>query len=392
MNYRRCGSLLLEPREQVHFELARVLQGGDGVVMQIQWFALAPHLDAPVVVNAQEREQLGLLSPTTWLPGPLSAVQQGLFDKGLIVAAASSVDDPGDRDARLRGGHWWTPAALMHRAGRWQGVDSASDMEANRLFTAADLRGQLGAPPPATVPRGKLGEMVTLPEAPAREIRSAARRATCRNFDADRAISADMLSALLAATVMAHGQVHAGQDMTFLKKAVPSGGGLHANEAYLLVQRVEGVGAGLYHYRPLDHALAPLPAREGALGALAGRMLAGQHWFADAAVLVVLAPRYARGFWKYRNHAKAYRALLLDIGHLSQAFYTQATALGLGAFVTSAINEVDIEQALGLDPFEEGPLAICGFGWRGERMRNPELDPNGAVWPAAQAAAGPPPA
>ncbi|REN05223.1 putative peptide maturation dehydrogenase, partial [Mycobacterium tuberculosis] len=107
--------------------------------------------------------------------------------------------------------------------------------------------------------------------------------------------------------------------------------------------------AGLYHYRPLDHALAPLPPAVSDLEVLAGRWLAGQHWFANAAVLVVFAPRYARAFWKYRNHVKAYRALLLDVGHLSQAFYTAATGRGLGAFVTSAINEVDIETSLGLD-------------------------------------------
>ena len=33
-----------------------------------------------------------------------------------------------------------------------------------------------------------------------------------------------------------------------------------------------------------------------------------------------MAPRWRRNFWKYRNHAKAYRALLLDAGHLSQSF------------------------------------------------------------------------
>ncbi|MGO4780980.1 nitroreductase family protein, partial [Lysobacter sp. 2RAB21] len=78
--------------------------------------------------------------------------------------------------------------------------------------------------------------------------------------------------------------------------------------------------------------------------------------------------------------AKAYRALVLDSGHLSQTLYLSATELGLGAFVTSAINEIDIEQAFGLDPLVEGPLAICGFGWRGEHMRTSEFDPTEEVW------------
>ncbi|MBR7508656.1 nitroreductase family protein, partial [Mycobacterium tuberculosis] len=72
-------------------------------------------------------------------------------------------------------------------------------------------------------------------------------------------------------------------------------------------------------------------------------------WFADAAVHLVLVPRYARTYWKYRNHAKAYRALLLDVGHISQALYMAATERGMAAFVTAAINEGDTEVAFGLD-------------------------------------------
>ena len=49
-------------------------------------------------------------------------------------------------------------------------------------------------------------------------------------------------------------------------------------------------------------------------------------------------------------------------------------------FITAAINEVDIEQAFGLDPLEEGPLAVCGFGIRAAQKKEVEFDPLGAVW------------
>lgn len=381
MKYRRCANLLLEPQETVAFNLADVLAGGAGLDVAGYWHALAPHLEAPVCLDAAEVTALGRVSPTVWRSGPLDEVQQRLFDCGLMVGDDDDAQ-AGASDPQWRSGHWWTPAAAMHRLGRWSGVDSASDMEANRLYTASDLREQLGPPPAAVVDRGDPASSLALPRAPAEAVLAEATRTTCRNFEPERAVSADMLSRLLAATVMAHGEVRTADDMQFLKKAVPSGGGLHATEAYLLVQRVEGVAAGLYHYRPLDHALAPLPSPGTPLDALARQLLAGQHWFSTAPVLMVLAPRYPRAFWKYRNHAKAYRALLLDIGHLSQAFYTEATAAGLGAFVTSAINEVDIENAFGLDALSEGPLAICGAGWRGDRMEHPELDPRARVWPA----------
>jgi nitroreductase len=57
----------------------------------------------------------------------------------------------------------------------------------------------------------------------------------------------------------------------------------------------------------------------------------------------------------------------MDAGHLSQTFYLVCTDLGLGAFVTAAINEVDVERALGIDGFGEGAIAILGCGVPGPR-------------------------
>ena len=124
----------------------------------------------------------------------------------------------------------------------------------------------------------------------------------------------------------------------------------------------------------------PLPPPAQPLRDFILKAVAQQHWFADAHVLVVLAPRFDRTFWKYRNHAKAYRVIALEAGHLSQTLYLSATEAGLGAFVTGAVNEVALEQAFGFDPMRTGVVAVCGFGWRSEEMATMELDPAGEVW------------
>ncbi|HEY5972720.1 MAG TPA: putative peptide maturation dehydrogenase, partial [Pseudoxanthomonas sp.] len=147
-----------------------------------------------------------------------------------------------------------------------------------------------------------------------------------------------------------------------------------------IVQNVEGLAPGLYHYHSIAHALEPLSAPDRPLHELAMAAVAEQHWFANAHVMVLLAPRYDRFFWKYRNHAKAHRAITLEAGHLSQTLYLSATEAGLAAYITCAINEVPLEQAFGLDPLSSGALAICGFGWRGEEMVTMELDPAGEIW------------
>lgn len=207
-------------------------------------------------------------------------------------------------------------------------------------------------------------------------------RFTCRNYDAARALPYEDFAATLYRVFGARAAAEIAPGIPLLKRSCPSGGGLHPTEAYLLVQNVEDVTPGLYHYHPIDHALEPLRALDRQLAREhMQRLVAGQQHFFDAHVLVVLASRFHRTFWKYRNHAKAYRAVILDAGHLSQTLYLTATELGLGAFVTAAVNEVDIEHAFGLDPLQEGPLAVCGFGVRAEARQELEFGPLGALWP-----------
>ena len=79
----------------------------------------------------------------------------------------------------------------------------------------------------------------------------------------------------------------------------------------------------MYHYHPLDHALQPLPAM--ALDALARTAVAWQHWFADAPVLVVMAPRYARVYLEVPPPSQGLPGIAAGIGHLSQLLYLCAT-------------------------------------------------------------------
>ena len=71
--------------------------------------------------------------------------------------------------------------------------------------------------------------------------------------------------------------------------------------------------------------------------------------------------RLERHHWKYRRHPKAYKAVLLDSGHLSQTFYLLATEQGLGAYYTAAINDADVGAALSLDPLSHIPIGANGL-------------------------------
>jgi putative peptide maturation dehydrogenase len=389
MQIRRCSILLIEPRERVAFDFDSLLDGGDGLRYAREWIALAPHLGRECSLSAAEVVLLGCVSCEEWTDLDAVAAQdrsvlEGLLSKGLIFGDSSAPSALRDRDAALRATHWHATTAVAHAFGRWQGVTAGEDVRNIGIRSLVDLVERLGAPPAHFHSRAAPEKRIALAAATPTALDDLlSRRATCRNFDPDRAVPWSIFSHLLRRTFGAHGVQNVTPEAAVVKKTSPSAGGLHPTEAYLLIQRVAHVAPGLYHYHAGEHALEPLAALSADEAyALAGSFVAQQDWFARAPVMVLLVPRFARSLWKYRKHAKIHRALILDVGHLAQTLQISATEFGLGAFVTSAINEVDIERALGLEPMQESPLAACGFGWRTNECRRIELDPQHAVWPA----------
>lgn len=387
MNFRRCRTMIVEPLEQAHFDLDALLAGGSGVAFEQSLQVRAAHLPTPRTVDAASCLWLLQCSAEQWQPLPAEphARQRvlALLEQGLLVSDDPAHATDAAAEQQVREGQWWPLSALHYQHSRWDGVDSVGDMQRSQLTTAQDLVRSFG-PPPAEAPPRRPGAW-PLPRCDEDPMQAQLQaRATCRNYDAARAVPLPMLARLLQQVLMAQAQVETEPGVRFLKKNIPSAGSLHPLEAYVVARNVKGLPPGLYHYHATAHELGPIPAPPSDLDSFCQRLLAGQHWFANAPVQLILACRFERTFWKYRGHAKAYRAITLDAGHVSQALYSAATAQGLGAFVTAAINEVEAERALGLQPMAEGVLAVCGFGWRAAEQVTAELDPLGQVWPVTR--------
>ena len=390
MRLRRCAILFTTPKERLEFNLAALASGGTGVNSVIEWVALAPHLDTQLVLDLDEIAVLGAVSPLSWsefdalVANHPREVVEALLASGLLLR--EDAETPQDRrDDALRAMHWRALDAVAHRFSRWHDVNT---VEAQQFFaeeTELSFLERLGPCPPPVLEHGPASAQVPLRRPPATPLDDiCARRVTCRNYDTSRPLAPAEFSAVLFRAFGARAVHDYAPGVKLLKKSAPSAGGLHAVGAYVLARQVEGIEPGLYHYHPVAHALEPLAELSASEAeALAVRFLGGQTYFAEAHAVVALAGRFRRNFWKYRNHAKAYRSVILDAGHLSQTLYLAATELGLGAFITAGVNELDIEQALHLDPMEEGVVAACGFGYRGAERNEVEFDPLNAVWPSA---------
>lgn len=376
-------------------DVGALLRGVARLEMRRELHAISILLGDEVAIEREELDTVLEFPSDEWVevdPSREAAVE-ALARKGLLVVDTDDDEELNElrrRDERLVANQWNVYAAAYHFMTRWRDVDLRAG-----LTEGDDPIGELPPVPAAAIEkfvelRGRppdalheLAQAQRVQELPVLDrdgglYDALARRKTTRGFDREQSIQLDELSTALRYVFGCHGWAPIIGDLYCIKRTSPSGGGLHPTEAYPLVSGVDGVEPGLYHYRGRDHALelvVPLGAEEAST--LASDFMCGQTYFGSAHVSVILTARYYRNFWKYRKHQKAYAALLMDAAHLSQTLYLVAAELGLGAFVTVAINSARIDETLGLDPMSEGALAVCGFGrpTKGRSPFEPEFRP-----------------
>jgi len=187
-------------------------------------------------------------------------------------------------------------------------------------------------------------------------------RKTTRIFDKNEILSFKDFSTILFYTFGVQGINKSYKEVSVLRKTSPSGGSLHPTEAFVFVLKVENIDTGFYHYNIKTNELVLIKkysfedAKKKAY-----KFTAGQEYTSNASFLVFLTTRYYRSFWKYMKHSKVYSVLIRDAAHLSQTFYLIGSNLNLGTF-TCAINESDVEDELGLNPYEHGVTMMVGCG------------------------------
>jgi SagB-type dehydrogenase family enzyme len=183
-------------------------------------------------------------------------------------------------------------------------------------------------------------------------------RKTHRQFSKQQ-LPLEAVSQLLSLVWGFNGYLYSRRFGRLLHKTSPSGGARHPGEVYLMALRVKGLRAGLYHYHSRRHYLERISTNTSRKKAWL--YCARQHFVKNAAALFLMTAVFRRTMWKY-HHARAYRVVLLDAGHLCQTFYLVATWLGLAPFCTAALKDTLIEKDLEIDGIRESVLYIAGVG------------------------------
>lgn len=359
-------------------DLAQLLQGEVVFNMSTAISLLCPFSGERLLMSSRELQVVASLPPG-WIER--DSLDEEAFPQSILldlihrsILLCDAKEDVRSRELlRLEKSHtaigWHPAASLYHGMTRWSGIKDAGvehasgkEHQSDRLSRLASVSGALPThffshpdaevriALPRTTLTGELGEVLQ-------------KRSTTRHFDTSARLPLHLLANALYTTFGAIGIDAMAPGMAALKRTSASGGALHPIEAYCLVLNVERLETGFYHYEGETHRLARLKSIETAEArGLAKDLLIGQEYFSDAAALVFHVARLDRHHWKYRRHPKAYKAILLDSGHLSQTFYLAATHLGLGAFYTAAINDTDVEKFLQLDGSTRMVVGANGIG------------------------------
>jgi SagB-type dehydrogenase family enzyme len=141
-------------------------------------------------------------------------------------------------------------------------------------------------------------------------------------------------------------------------RTVPSAGARHPFETYLLLNRVEGVGPGLYRYLPLEHQLCLLDedvrtAREIHIACL-------EQYVLESAVTFIWTAIPYRTEWRYAT--LAHRVILMDAGHLCQNLYLACESIGAGTCAVGAYDQARLDAILDVDGDEELAIYVAPVG------------------------------
>ena len=272
--------------------------------------------------------------------------------------------------------HRWNPQAGFFHATTKDVPFVSPTVFARRARSSAPA-----SPPPPAIKSYAGLETIDLPRPDAEDALANVlyARRTWRRYSA-QPVTIDELATILARSAGVQQWVEGGA-VTIPLKTSPSGGARHATECYVVARDVKGLKKGIYHYAPARHGLTRIGK---AVSAARIRLyVPGSEYFAKASAMVFFTSIFARILWRY-PYARAYRAALIESGHVCQTFLLAATSLGLAPFSVMALADSVIERDLGIDGIRESVLYAAGVGrpprgvaWAPlPRGPNPKLRPN----------------
>jgi SagB-type dehydrogenase family enzyme len=178
------------------------------------------------------------------------------------------------------------------------------------------------------------------------------KRRSIRNYS-KQPITKDQLSQLLFAAQGLTGKMFGKRP-----RSAPSAGALYPFEIYAVVNNVQDLPKGIYHYAVQDHALERV--KTGDFRSKITDAGLEQEMLGEAAVTFVLSAIFDRVCHKYGE--RGYRYVYMEAGHISQNIYLQAVSSGLGSVCAGAFSDEKVNRLIDVDGRKEAAIYLHAVG------------------------------
>ncbi|MCJ7770560.1 SagB/ThcOx family dehydrogenase [Candidatus Bathyarchaeota archaeon] len=179
-------------------------------------------------------------------------------------------------------------------------------------------------------------------------------RRSIRNYSPEE-VSLEDLSWLLWCT---QGVREIRKERATTLRTVPSGGSRHPFETYLLVNRVKGLGVGLYRFLAIEHKLLQIKTGQDYIKEIAQKC-GNQSFIANSAVVFLWSFVPSRSSWHFGP--RAYKNFL-EVGHVCQNLYLGAEAVDCGVCAIGVYDLEGVHQMIGIEGDEEFIVYIATLG------------------------------
>ncbi len=141
-------------------------------------------------------------------------------------------------------------------------------------------------------------------------------------------------------------------------RTAPSAGALYPIETYVIVNNVDSLQKGLYHYGIMHNELEEL--KIGDFEEQITRSAMKQEMCAEAQVVFVWTAVFARTKWKYLQ--RGYRSIYQEAGHIAQNLALSAISIGLGSCQIGGFFDDEVNAIIGVDGQEESTIYLSAVG------------------------------
>jgi SagB-type dehydrogenase family enzyme len=177
-------------------------------------------------------------------------------------------------------------------------------------------------------------------------------RRSIRNFS-KKAMTIDQLSYLLwASTGVSR------KEYGFELRTAPSAGALYPIETYIVINNVENISQGVYHYNIRNHLLEEI--KTGDFRTTISKAALDQIMCYHAAAVFIWTAIFNRSKCKYGE--RAYRYIYLDAGHIAENLALSASSLKLGSCQIAALYDDEVNKLIDIDGIKESTIYLSVVG------------------------------